>query len=103
MFDKLLERCNKLLQHWNLPESSERNDFMKVKQLPILLQTDLDLIQTNLEETKFTVKQLKQESKMKDLLNSHIKVTNDLVSNHALGHVATFNRLQVDYISAKRK
>ena len=62
-----------------------------------------ELVQSNLDKAKFTVKQLKQELRLKDLLNSQIKVTKDLISNHALGHVATLNRLQVDYISAKRK
>lgn len=103
ILDMLHERCKKLLHHWDLPESSEKNDCLKIKQLPILLQTDVELVQSNLDKAKFTVKHLKQELRLKDLLNSQIKVTKSLISNHALGHVATLNRLQVDYISAKRK
>ena len=89
--------------HWNLPESSDNNRLLKAKQLPILLQTDLELVQTNLEDYRFEVKQLKQESRMKDLLGKHVKVTKDIIANHALGHVANLNRLQVDYLSAKQK
>ena len=89
--------------HWNLPESSDNNRLLKAKQLPILLQTDLEFVQSNLEDYRFEVKQLKQESRMKDLLGKHVKVTNDIIATHALGHVAHLNRLQVDYLSAKQK
>ena len=41
ILDMLHERCKKLLHHWDLPESSEKNDCLKIKQLPILLQTDV--------------------------------------------------------------
>lgn len=101
--DRLMERCLKLLNHWHLPASSENHDLFKAKQLIFLLQTDLEAVKNNMNNDAFTVKQLKQESRRKELLQNHVKITRELVSNHALGHVATLNRLHVDYISAKKK
>ena len=47
ILDMLHERCNKLLHHWNLPESSEKNNCLKIKQLPILLQTDVGMCENS--------------------------------------------------------
>lgn len=97
MFEKLSEESNHLLSHWNGSESAHS------KQLPILIQGDLESIAEVDKENGIDMKQLKYESRRKDLLQSHSQITKELIQDHALGHVSILDKLQIEYISAKKK
>ena len=55
------------------------------------------------KENGIDMKQLKYESRRKDLLQSHSQITKELIQDHALGHVSILDKLQIEYISAKKK
>ena len=55
------------------------------------------------KENGIDMKQLKYESRRKDLLQSHSQITKELIQDHALGHVSILNKLQIEYISSKKK
>ena len=97
MFDKLLEESNHLLSHWS------GSDLAHSKQLPILIQGDLESITDVDKENGIDMKQLKHESRRKDLLQTHSQIARELIQDHALGHVSTLDKLQIEYISAKKK
>jgi len=98
MFEKLTEESNHLLSHWNYG-----SDLIHSKQLPILIQGDLESITEVDKENGIDMKQLKHESRRKDLLQSHSQIAKELIHDHALGHVSILDKLQIEYISAKKR
>jgi len=98
MFEKLTEESNHLLSHWNYG-----SDLIHSKQLPILIQGDLESIAEVDKENGIDMKQLKHESRRKDLLQSHSQIAKELIHDHALGHVSILDKLQIEYISAKKR
>jgi len=98
MFEKLTEESNHLLSHWNYG-----SDLIHSKQLPILIQGDLESITEVDKENGIDMKQLKHESRRKDLLQSHSQIAKELIHDHALGHVSILDKLQIEYLSAKKR
>jgi hypothetical protein len=103
MLDLLLDRCTNLLNHWSFPDSSENNGYLKAKQLPIFVQADLETLKSNSNLHQNKVREIKTESQRKDLIKTHVAIARELMTKHALDHVSTLNRLQVDYTSAKKR
>ena len=68
-----------------------------------MIQSDLESVNELGDSDGVDMKQLKHETRRKDLLISHEGVTKDLILNHALGHVATLDQLQIEYLSAKKR
>ena len=102
MLERLQETSSNLMNHWS-GHGSNMMDKFNSKQLPILIQSDLESLSDLGEVDVVDMKQLKHESRRKDLLQNHSKVTKELVTNHALGHTATLDKLQIDYLSAKKR
>jgi hypothetical protein len=97
MLEKLTEQSNNLMRHWQASNSA----LIHNKQLPILIQTDLEAIGSNAETIDF--KELKHESRRKETLQNHCQVTKNLIENHALGHVATLSKLNIEHLAAKKR
>ena len=68
-----------------------------------IFKGDLESIAEVDKENGIDMKQLKYESRRKDLLQSHSQITKELIQDHALGHVSILDKLQIEYISAKKK
>ena len=97
MLERISEESNHLLTYWN------GSDSVHSKQLPILIQGDLESIAEVDKENGIDMKQLKHESRRKDLIQTHSQITKQLIQDHALGHVSVLSKLQIEYISAKKK
>ena len=46
---------------------------------------------------------LQHECRRKDLLQSHSQISKELIHDHALGHVSILDKLQIEYISSKKR
>ncbi len=94
MLESLKETSTNLLSHWQASDAS---------QLPILIQTDQDLLKEMSQNGDVDFKQLKDESRWKEIIQNHSKVTQNLIQNHALGHVSTLDKLQINYLASKKR
>ena len=91
--NQLLDQCQTLMEHWDIEDYT---------QIPILVQNDIETVKES-EHFDRQKKEIEQEMKRKKLLEKHVKITTELVQDHALGHVSELNKLNVRYYSDKKK
>ncbi len=103
MMTMLIGQSKNLLANWTLAESTGMNDYLHVKQLPVMISSDVEALKWHDLQTRHNVKKLKQETERKDIIRNHVGVVREIMTKHTLSNVATLNRLQVEHTSAKLK